>query len=379
MATNDKEITGNKDLKVSEALLKKSKNFIKKKDKELQEKIDEQAGEAVIEEETTLPVHMVSSLKSLGSISFDGKDDVKRRTSLSKNAQIEQAIKRIGHRSNNEIFTDMVLSGVEMVPFPPNGIPVLCAVGFYGDYKVVIPEGTFFILKSATSNFDRRLLSSVNFVVTNSFVRDGQKYVVGNRQKACKKLIKINWQQAFLKNKYVYGTKEPLPALHEGLITYANVVEVIPYAGVIVELGGLETFIKLSEISYNKVTPANIHDFVKVGEPAPIKILEVTNRMSSEKIAFTASIKQARRNPLQSQFDQITEGGTYIGEIVSFNRRLNRYVVKLKNDFEVNCDRGIYKNDILKKETIVSIQVYKKYKNSETDMRAYGKIVFARK
>ena len=82
---------------------------------------------------------------------------------------------------------------------------------------------------------------------------------------------------------------------------------------------------------------------------------------------------------MQSQFDQITEGGTYIGEIVSFNRRLNRYVVKLKNDFEVNCDRGIYKNDILKKETIVSIQVYKKYKNSETDMRAYGKIVFARK
>ena len=30
MATNDKEITGNKDLKVSEALLKKSKNFMRK-------------------------------------------------------------------------------------------------------------------------------------------------------------------------------------------------------------------------------------------------------------------------------------------------------------------------------------------------------------
>ena len=99
--------------------------------------------------------------------------------------------------------------------------------------------------------------------------------------------------------------------IYEGICAEARVVAVLK-AGIFIELFGLETFVPLKELSYQRIFDANSQ--FKPGERILVKILTL-DRSDRNHIKVFASVKQTTVNPYEQAVKKYTIGNKYVGTV----------------------------------------------------------------
>ena len=99
--------------------------------------------------------------------------------------------------------------------------------------------------------------------------------------------------------------------IYSDICAEARVVSVIR-AGVFVELFGLEVYIPLRELSYQRWLDASGH--FQPGQRILVKILSV-DRSDRDHIKVTASVKQAGENPYEKALRRYSVGNRYVGTV----------------------------------------------------------------
>ena len=91
----------------------------------------------------------------------------------------------------------------------------------------------------------------------------------------------------------------------------ARVVSVIR-AGVFVDLFGLEVYIPLKELSYQRMMDAAV--YYQAGQRVLVKVISL-DRTDRNNIKVHLSVKQAQENPYEKALRRYTVGNRYVGTV----------------------------------------------------------------
>lgn len=134
------------------------------------------------------------------------------------------------------------------------------------------------------ARFRRRLGAEVDYVVKGMDPESG--LAAASRLEA----------MATKRREYYFGTdREGHHPLHEGVCAEGRVVSVVR-AGIFVEIFGVETFISLRELSYQRMLDATA--VYQPGQRVVVKLLEILPT-DHDHIKVEASVKQASANPYE--------------------------------------------------------------------------------
>ena len=183
------------------------------------------------------------------------------------------------------------------------------AVIYRGDYKILIPAELAVVppedyggrapVEVLHQMITRRLGAEVDYIVKG--VDPDAHLAVASRLEAMR-----------AKRAQYYGAgRESGFQIREGICAEARVVSVIR-AGIFVDLFGLETFIPISELSYQRMMDASTA--FQPGQRILVRVLEVTRKRPGE-VEVTASVKQAGENPYDKAIRKFSVGNRYVGTV----------------------------------------------------------------
>ncbi len=146
----------------------------------------------------------------------------------------------------------------------------------------------------------KRLGAEVDYIVKGIDPKSG--LAVASRLEAMKSKRKS----------YYLGTdRDGNNLLYSGVCAEARIVSVIR-AGIFVDLFGLEIYIPLRELSYQRWMDAAA--YFQPGQRILVKVLEV-DRSDRNQIKATASVKQAGENPYEKALRRYSVGNRYVGTV----------------------------------------------------------------
>ena len=184
------------------------------------------------------------------------------------------------------------------------------AVLYHGEYKVIIPAEEAVEQPDDLRGKDladvlhylltKRLGAEVDYVIKGVDPKAG--IAVGSRLDAMRSKQK----------EYYFGVdRDGNYLLYAGICAEARVVSVIR-AGIFIDLFGLEIYIPLRELSYQRWMDAAA--YFQPGERVLVKVLSV-DRSDKRKIKVTASVKQASENPYEKALRKYSVGNCYVGTV----------------------------------------------------------------
>ncbi len=184
------------------------------------------------------------------------------------------------------------------------------AVLYKGTFKIIIPAS-----EAVTSPEDfrgqnpddvmrylltKRLGAETDYIVKG--VDPEAKIAVASRLEAMKSKMK----------QYYFGTdRDGNNLLSEGICAEARVVSVIR-TGIFVDLFGVETFVPIKELSYQRLMDAA--GYFQPGQRVLVKILDI-DRADKKDVKATVSVKQAGENPYETALRKYTVGNRYVGTV----------------------------------------------------------------
>ena len=184
------------------------------------------------------------------------------------------------------------------------------AVIYHGAYKVIIPameavkkpEDYHGIPEAEVHQYllTRRLGAEFDYIVKG--IDPEAKIAVASRLEAMK--VKRKWH-------YYDIEREEGRFLYEGVIAEARVVSAIR-TGIFVDLFGVETFIPLRELDYQRMMDASLH--FSPGQRVLVKVLSI-DRKDRNNIQVEASVKQTTENPCVAAIRKYTVGDKYVGTV----------------------------------------------------------------
>lgn len=184
------------------------------------------------------------------------------------------------------------------------------AVLYHGDFKVIIPATEAVDPPADFRGRDpdevmhyllsKRMGAEVDYIVKGIDPKTG--LAVGSR---------LDAMRAKRKEYYLGTDRDGNNLLYSGVCAEARVVSVIR-AGIFVDLFGLEIYIPLRELSYQRMLDAAVH--YQPGQRILVKVLDV-DRSDRNQIKATASVKQAGENPYEKALRKYTVGNRYVGTV----------------------------------------------------------------
>ena len=173
-------------------------------------------------------------------------------------------------------------------------IPAIEAINPPDDYRGVEPDEVHHYMLT------KRLGAEVDFVVKGIDAKAG--VAIASRLEAMK-----------LKRKqYYFATdRDGNHLLYSGVCAEARVVSVIR-AGIFADVFGVEVYIPLRELSYQRIMDAS--GYFQPGQRILVKVLSV-DRIDKENVKVTASVKQAAENPYEKALRRYTVGNRYVGTV----------------------------------------------------------------
>ena len=200
-----------------------------------------------------------------------------------------------------------IIQGVEQTSDNP---PRSLAIVYHGEFKVIIPA------EEAVEPPDdyrgrtpeevhhymltKRLGAEVDYIVKGMDTESG--LAVGSRLEAMRARRK----------EYFFATdRDGNNLIHSGVVAEARIVSVIR-AGIFVDLFGLEIYIPLKELSYQRWLDAAAH--FQPGQRVLVKVLEI-NRIDKTQVKVIASVKQAGENPYEKALRKYAVGNRYVGTV----------------------------------------------------------------
>lgn len=206
--------------------------------------------------------------------------------------------------------TRRILSGtVQGIERPGDGTNSV-AVIYHGDFKVLIPAEEMVEIPEDTRGrsvsdalhymLNKRLGAEVDYIVKGI---DGEASVaVASRLEA----------MAAKRREYYFGTdRDGNNLLYNGVCAEARVVSVIR-AGIFADVFGVETYIPLRELSYQRMLDASAS--YQPGQRILVKLMDI-DRSDRSHIRVSASIKRAGENPYERALKRYSVGNRYVGTV----------------------------------------------------------------
>ena len=187
------------------------------------------------------------------------------------------------------------------------------AVIYHGDYKVAIPAEMAVSPPEDSRGRDasdvmhqmltRRLGAEVDYIV--KAVDPKYHVAVGNRLEA----------MMAKRSLYYARNRDGNRRVRAGACAEARVVSVIR-PGIFVDIFGVETFVPLAELSYQRMMDATTA--FQPGQRVLVRILRIQGQRPSE-ITVEASVKQAGENPYEKAVRKYSVGNRYVGTVSMVN------------------------------------------------------------
>lgn len=227
--------------------------------------------------------------------------------------------------------TGRILTGtIQGVERPDNNSGHSLAVIYHGEYKIIIPAEEAVELPEDTRGrspeeiyhylLTKRLGAEVDFIVKGLDEKAG--IAVASRQEAMRAK----------RREYYMGTdRDGNYRIYSGVCAEARVVSVIR-AGIFVDLFGLEVYIPLRELSYQRWMDAA--NYFQSGQRILVRVLSV-DRTDRDHIRAAASVKQAGENPYEKALRRYSVGNCYVGKVSMVD--MNGVFVALDGGIDCLC------------------------------------------
>lgn len=199
------------------------------------------------------------------------------------------------------------IQGVERPDDNPN---LSFAVIYHGEFKVIIPaEET---VEPPADFRDRHPGDVMHYLVTKRLGAEVDFIVKGVDPKTGIAAASRLEAMAAKRKEYYSGTdRDGNNLLYEGISAEARIVSVIR-AGIFVDLFGVESYIPLRELSYQRWVDAGNH--YQAGQRVLVKILGI-DRSDRSNVKVSASVKQAGENPYEKALRRYNVGSRYVGTV----------------------------------------------------------------
>ena len=207
--------------------------------------------------------------------------------------------------------TGRILTGtIQGVERPEDNPSRSLAVIYHGIFKIIIPAEE---AVEPPSDYRGRLPADVlHYMLTKRLGAEVDYIIKGIDPKADLAVgSRLEAMQAKRKQYYLGTDRDGNNLLYSGVCAEARIVSVIR-AGIFVDLFGLEIYIPLRELSYQRWMDASAH--FQPGQRILVKVLEV-DRSDRNQIKATASVKQAGENPYETALRRYSVGNRYVGTV----------------------------------------------------------------
>ena len=200
--------------------------------------------------------------------------------------------------------SNRVLSGIVQGRELNSSTNSVYAVVYHGSYKVIIPAEEMIALTPETEHMQtalitKRLGAEIDYVIAGIDLETG--VAAGSRLEAMavrqRELLRTDHNGAY--------------EIQENDLAEARIVSVIR-SGIFVELFGLEVFVPLSELSYQRWL--NAEDHFDVGQRVLVQILTIT-RDDPQSLTMTVSVKRAAEESFLASVSRYKVNDLYIGTV----------------------------------------------------------------
>lgn len=207
--------------------------------------------------------------------------------------------------------TGRILTGtIQGIERPADNPSRSLAVIYHGEFKVIIPAEE---AVEPPEDFRGRLPEDVlHYMLTKRLGAEVDYIVKGiDPDSGLAVASRLDAMRQKRRQYYLGVDRDGNNLLYSGVCAEARVVSVIR-AGIFVDLFGLEVYIPLRELSYQRLMDAA--GYFQPGQRILVKILEV-DRNDRNNIRVTASVKQAGENPYEKALRKYTVGNRYVGTV----------------------------------------------------------------
>ncbi len=207
--------------------------------------------------------------------------------------------------------TGRILTGtIQGVERQENNQSRSLAVIYHGEFKIIIPAEE---AVEAPEDFRGRLPEDVLHDMLTKRLGAEVDYIVKgiDPQSGIAAASRLDAMRAKRKEYYLGTDRDGNYRIYSDLCAEARVVSVIR-AGIFVDLFGLEVYIPLRELSYQRWMDAAV--YFQSGQRILVKVLSV-DRSDRSNIRVTASVKQAGENPYEKALRRYSVGNRYVGTV----------------------------------------------------------------
>lgn len=240
--------------------------------------------------------------RNLSIVSIDERRSVETEEDKARNDLIDL----LESQKSGRILTGTIQGVENTTDTPPNSLAVI----YHGNFKVIIPAEEAVLppddLRGRSQSevmhylITKRLGAEVDYIVKGIDAQAG--IAVASRLEAMRSK----------RRQYYFGTdRDGNNLLYSGVCAEARVVSVIR-AGIFVDLCGLEVYIPLRELSYQRMMDAASQ--YRPGQRILVKILDI-DRSDRDNIRVSASVKQAGENPYEKALRRYSVGDCYVGTV----------------------------------------------------------------
>lgn len=207
--------------------------------------------------------------------------------------------------------TQKILTGtIQGVEQPEDNPSRSLAVIYHGDLKVIIPAEEAVL--PPEDNRGRSQEDVMHYTLTKRLGAEVDYIVKGIDPQSGVAVASRLEAMAAKRKEYYFGTdRDGNNILYEGVCAEARIVSVIR-AGIFVDLFGLEIYIPLRELSYQRLLDASSQ--FQPGQRVLVKILSI-DRSDRNHIKASASVKQAGENPYEKALRRFSVGNRYVGTV----------------------------------------------------------------
>lgn len=253
--------------------------------------------------EESIPKRKRSSTRpTMNVLSIDGHLSVETDADKAKNDLLDL----IESMKTKKILTGTI-QGVERPEDNPNRS---LAVIYHGDFKIIIPAEE--AIEPPEDFRDRSESDIMHYTLTKRLGAEVDYIVKGIDPKAGIAVASRLEAMAAKRKEYYFGTdRDGNNLIYNDVCAEARIVSVIR-AGIFVDLFGLEIYIPLRELSYQRLLDASAQ--FQPGQRVLVKVLTV-DRSDRNHVKVTASVKQAGENPYEKALKKYSVGNRYVGTV----------------------------------------------------------------
>lgn len=239
---------------------------------------------------------------SVSVLSIDDRPTVETEADKAKNDLLDL----IESQRSGRILTGTIQGVEQSADNPRHAFAVL----YHGEFKVIIPAAE--AVEPPEDYRGRDPDEVLHYMLTKRLGAEVDYIVKGIDPKSgIAAASRLEAMRARRKEMYFGTDRDGNNRIYAGVCAEARVVSAIR-AGIFIDLFGVESYIPLKELSYQRWMDAAAH--FQPGQRILVKVLDV-DRSDRDNVRVSASVKQAGENPYEKALRRYSVGNRYVGTV----------------------------------------------------------------